>query len=346
MPKTFWTFIICLGRAGRYVPAVGLLVERRDPRRHRRFGLSGGTGGNGTYYAMLVMGLLTAMLTAAYMTRCIYLTFFGEYRGHGTPHESGPRITTPLIILVGLRDLRRFRQPAGKPLRIHPRRLGACASSTTSNRWATTSRPSTTPTRATLLALLSIVAVIVAVAMAATTTTSCSSTERVEAVRQQPHRAARRATTKFALARAGYTFLVNKYYLDHLYNNVIVYAVKKPIANAAYWFNQKVLDGIVDGVGQGFGRRRPSVYKYFDQGLVDGIVNGSGIASDEAGQGSAQDADRQSPAVRGDHVRRSGHPRRHSRDRRAVTELRTMEFLEGWGISIAVFAPVDRRRRS
>jgi len=87
------------------------------------------------------------------------------------------------------------------------------------------------------------------------------------------------------LTHAGYTFLVNKYYLDHLYNNVIVYSVKKPIANAAYWFNQKGLDGIVDGSGKVSAAAGRAVYKYIDQGLVDGIVNGSGVASDEAGQG-------------------------------------------------------------
>ena len=29
----------------------------------------------------MVVGLVGAVMTAAYMTRCIYLTFFGEYRG-------------------------------------------------------------------------------------------------------------------------------------------------------------------------------------------------------------------------------------------------------------------------
>ena len=62
----------------------------------------GGTGGNGSYTFMLVMGMITAALTAAYMTRCVYLTFFGEFRGHGDPHESGPRITVPLWILAVL----------------------------------------------------------------------------------------------------------------------------------------------------------------------------------------------------------------------------------------------------
>ena len=47
----------------------------------------------------MVVGLVGAFLTAAYMTRTVYLTFFGEYRGHGQPHESEPAITVPLIIL-------------------------------------------------------------------------------------------------------------------------------------------------------------------------------------------------------------------------------------------------------
>ena len=61
-------------------------------------------------------------------------------------------------------------------------------------------------------------------------------------------------TTRFAPARWGYNFLVNKYYLDHLYEKVIVHGIAHPIAQAAYWTNQHVLDGIVNGAGK-FGRR-------------------------------------------------------------------------------------------
>ena len=44
-----------------------------------------------------------AFMTAAYMTRCIYLTFFGEPRGHAAdtehpPHESGRAIVAPVPI--------------------------------------------------------------------------------------------------------------------------------------------------------------------------------------------------------------------------------------------------------
>ena len=37
--------------------------------------------GHNGYQAFLVVGLVGAFMTAAYMTRCVYLTFFGEYRG-------------------------------------------------------------------------------------------------------------------------------------------------------------------------------------------------------------------------------------------------------------------------
>ena len=58
----------------------------------------------------MVVGLVGALLTAAYMTRCVYLTFFGEYRGHGHPHESPKAITGPLVVLAGLQRRRRARQ--------------------------------------------------------------------------------------------------------------------------------------------------------------------------------------------------------------------------------------------
>ena len=79
---------------------------------------------------------------------------------------------------------------------------------------------------------------------------------------------------------AGHRFLVNKYYLDDLYEKVIVHAVAYPIAQAAYWFNQHVLDGIVNAVGKGGRRTGEWVYKYVDQGAIDGLaVNGSGKAA-------------------------------------------------------------------
>ena len=80
-----------------------------------------------------------------------------------------------------------------------------------------------------------------------------------------------------------HNFLVNKYYLDHLYEKVIVRGITGPISSAAYWVNQNILDGIVNGAGKGGRRTGELVYKYVDQGLVDGIVNGSGSSARATG---------------------------------------------------------------
>ena len=90
-------------------------------------------------------------------------------------------------------------------------------------------------------------------------------------------------TERNALLGAGHKFLVNKYYLDALYEGVIVKAIAHPIAKAAYWTNQNILDGIVNGVGRTGKATGEFVYKNVDQLLVDGVVNGSGATARGAG---------------------------------------------------------------
>jgi NADH-quinone oxidoreductase subunit L len=88
---------------------------------------------------------------------------------------------------------------------------------------------------------------------------------------------------RFAPARWFHRFLKNKYYLDHLWSGVVVGSIKGPIAKAAYWVNQNVLDGVVNTVGTGAAATGRLVYKFVDQGLVDGLVNGSGTAARDGG---------------------------------------------------------------
>jgi NADH-quinone oxidoreductase subunit L len=90
-------------------------------------------------------------------------------------------------------------------------------------------------------------------------------------------------TERYRLARAGHTFLVNKYYLDALYEKVIVRAIAHPISKAAYWVNQHVIDGTVNGVGRSGKGLGQWVYRNIDQGLVDGAVNASGTVASEGG---------------------------------------------------------------
>ena len=88
---------------------------------------------------------------------------------------------------------------------------------------------------------------------------------------------------RFAPARWFHSFLKNKYFLDHLWTGVVIGSMKGPIAKGAYWVNQNVLDGVVNTVGTGATATGRLVYKYVDQGLVDGLVNGSGSAARDGG---------------------------------------------------------------
>ena len=44
---------------------------------------------------MYWLGMITAGMTAFYVFRAMFLTFFGEYRGHEHPHESPPVMLDP-----------------------------------------------------------------------------------------------------------------------------------------------------------------------------------------------------------------------------------------------------------
>jgi NADH-quinone oxidoreductase subunit L len=90
-------------------------------------------------------------------------------------------------------------------------------------------------------------------------------------------------TERHKVLRGGFLFLKNKYYLDALYENVIVHAVAHPIAKFANWINQNVLDATVNAVGIGTRKTGEWVYDNIDQKIVDGAVNGSGRAASEAG---------------------------------------------------------------
>jgi NADH-quinone oxidoreductase subunit L len=90
-------------------------------------------------------------------------------------------------------------------------------------------------------------------------------------------------TERSRILRGGYLFLRNKYYLDALYEGVIVRAIAHPIAKATYWFNQTVIDGVVNGVGHNTKKTGEWVYRNVDQRLVDGAVNASGTIASETG---------------------------------------------------------------
>ena len=187
---------------------------------------------------MLVIGCMTAFMTAAYMTRAIWMTFFGEYRGaRAPPHESPRVITVPALhpgrrppSSLGFVNLPETFWLAGQRSR--------CASSTTS------SRPFAFPAIEHPEFSFRLAACLDRCRPSPASRSACLVLRR-QPRPARPHRAQRGGP------RWGYRVLENKYYLDWLYTDVIVQAHQGPDRHGAYWFNQNVIDGVVNGAGTG-----------------------------------------------------------------------------------------------
>ena len=282
MPHTYRTFMVATVALMGLPPLAGFWSKDEILAGTGGWGLFGGTHGNGAYTLMLVMGMLGAAVTAAYMTRVVYLTFFGTYRGHGHPHESGPRILVPLYVLAffavvaGL-----FNMPKGfqfwpeswqerfghyvEPAAAYFPSIGHAEPS-----WS--------------LAIASTLVALAGVGLAwryyfkRVEGRAAATGESLTEIGDGP-------VSRGGLPRAVHTTLANKYYLDHLYTGVIVKAVKGPLAKATYWSNQRIIDGVVNEAGRRSVATGRAVYDRIDQGVIDNIiVDGSGRASDASGE--------------------------------------------------------------
>jgi len=252
MPITFWTFIVgTLALAGIF-PFAGFWSKDEILL----------TAGKSGYTFFLVVGLIGAFLTAAYMTRCVYLTFFGEYRGHGHPHESEPVITVPLIVLAVFAVLAGFLNAAA----VHVEKFADWVEPRVA--FPVLVHPAFDyPT-----AIISLSIACIGIGVAAFFFFKREELGKLNGL-----------TERNKFARAGYTFLVNKYYLDVLYENVIVASIRGGIARGCYWFNQHVIDGVVNGVGNGAKATGQWTYDYLDRKVVDGAVNGTAEVTAESG---------------------------------------------------------------
>ncbi|MEP6626173.1 MAG: NADH-quinone oxidoreductase subunit L [Acidimicrobiia bacterium] len=253
MPVTFTTFMIgSIALAGIF-PFAGFWSKDEIL----------ATAGQNGFEIFMVVGLIGALMTAAYMTRCVYLTFFGEYRGHHHPHESPRAITIPLMLLAGFSviagfanatafNIEKFKQYI-EPTVAFPKDIFGVEFDVT-------------------LATISVFVVLGAIAVAALFWLEHKQMQRFRGL-----------TDRSATLKAGHTFLVNKYYLDHLYTDVIVGGIKGPIAQAAYWVNMNIIDGVINGAGKGATMLGRVVYRDVDQRVVDGAVNGIANETDRAG---------------------------------------------------------------
>ena len=251
MPVTFWTFLVYTAAlAG--IPIFAGFWSKDE--------IILGAGRNG-YQFFMVVGLVGALMTAAYMTRCVYLTFFGEPRGLAAehhPHESPPAITVPLVVLAllsvtaGLLNaphVELFRKWTASEILLAAR----------------VPEHHFNGGYAAVSVAFGVVGIGLAFAWYWLNAGPHGITERVRPL------------------HAGYAFLENKYYLDVVYTDGVVGAIKGPIARAANWTNQYVIDGAVNGAALLARALAGFTYDVIDQKVVDGLVNGVGGTAEEGG---------------------------------------------------------------
>jgi NADH-quinone oxidoreductase subunit L len=201
-------------------------------------------------------------MTAAYMTRCIYLTFHGEPRGnaaHHHPHESPWPITGPLVFLGFLSVVAGFVQAPMLNIEL----------------FADWFEPAFVTN---VVSHHGFNGALAALGMAAAVLGGL-----VSAGYYVRNLGPRGVVERNRLAHAGYAFLANKYYLDDVYTGGVVGSLKGPIARAAYWFNQNVIDGIVNGSAALALMLGRFTYDVIDQKVVDGAVNGIGVSAEGGG---------------------------------------------------------------
>lgn len=263
MPKTFATFMIATGALIGIFPLAGFWSKDE---------ILVGTSGNGDYTFPLIMALVGAALTAAYMTRVIMLTFFGEYRGHDTPHDPGPRMMIPLQVLAFLAIVVGFLNiPKGFP--IIGKHIGL-----TMEHWIEPGGGDVFPviSHGKPSVAMAILATLIG-AFAIFLTYSYYSKLFAKNPRATEVTGGLRDKNKFA--RAFHTLLVEKYYLDHFYQGVVVDSTKGWMAKGTYWVNQNIIDNVINYTGKGAVLSGRFIYRFIDQGAIDGTVNGTGLTA-------------------------------------------------------------------
>lgn len=175
---------------------------------------------------LYIVGVLTAGLTAFYMFRLLFVTFFGNFRGTEEQrhhiHESPVAMTIPLIVLAVLSIIGGF---VGVPeVFVHG---GEKLAEFLAPVVPLAKHEIAHSTEMLLMALTTVVA-IVAIVIAWL----------------------RYRTYKEEQPTAVGRLLENKWYVDELYNSVIVQPINKLGAIANRYFEKSGIDAIVNGIGR------------------------------------------------------------------------------------------------
>ncbi|MFN2520477.1 MAG: NADH-quinone oxidoreductase subunit L [Candidatus Limnocylindria bacterium] len=223
MPITYWTMVVAGAALAAIPPLAGFWSKDEIL----------ATAFLGGHTVLWLVGLVTGALTAFYVTRAIWLTFHGEPRDrhlYDHAHESPRVMTVPLLILAAGSVLAGLVGVPPENGFIH-RFLGPV---TEAAGRAAEGEPAVASivALAALSVVASVVGILVGLSMYA---------------RHRPDPA--------AVARGAgpyYRVLVNKYYVDELYDRRFV-GFAKAFAGASWAFDIHIIDGIVNRLGGLFG---------------------------------------------------------------------------------------------
>ena len=248
MPRTYTTFILGTIALAGLPPLAGFFSKDEIL-------ASLNHGGYSVYFAIAVAG---AFITAFYMTRAVVLTFFGDYRGNGHPHESDSMMTTPLIVLAG------FAITAGW--------VNIPGIYTGFTDWVTTRKNPIVeyhPESFDYFALSSgLLAGLAGIGLA----------YYVYQVLGKPEDGDEKIKVEPV-----WNILENKYYLDDFYFKYIINPTKSTLSNIVDRFNTNILDRAVNMFGTAATFLGNIVYEKFDQGGIDKALNVSSSSTDTLG---------------------------------------------------------------
>jgi NADH-quinone oxidoreductase subunit L len=213
MPVTHATFAIGAAALVGVIPLAGFWSKEQ---------IVAQAGANG-YGAFEIVGLVGTFLTAAYMMRCYYFVFMGNYRGHAHPQEAPAALTGPCIVLAVLSIFGGFLQAPALGIHLFadwvaPSYLGHASNN------ASIALPFTIE--------LSLAAAGIALAIAAF------------AFNFGP----RQLASRFKSAKAVYHVLYNRYYLDWLYERIFVHGIRRCLSVFVHRADVNLIDGTVKDV--------------------------------------------------------------------------------------------------
>ncbi|MCP3998610.1 MAG: NADH-quinone oxidoreductase subunit L [bacterium] len=259
MPWTYRTFMVgSLALAG-IIPLAGFWSKDEILASIQYAGghYTNAQGGDALANFVLVVAIAGAFVTAFYMTRAVSLTFFGEYKGHGHPHESPKIMTYPLIVLaffsvtVGWINIPGFTS------------------------WFTDG------VAARFLAPGDHHATGMNLAVAGLGLAAAGLGVLIGYFLWFADKDTQQERDKFRIPVL-YPLLEHKYFIDDFYMDGIVRPLRGPVARAIDWFNGHVIDLIINGTGVVAVKIAKVVY-WFDQRGVDGAINASAAAAGGTG---------------------------------------------------------------